>query len=83
MYGAKQYRQKFCFICGSKNIQAKSYGESIRENLENYNTTAKLKQDAPLRCSCNDILIFALEEKCGYLFGHAWIKGEDVKDDLL
>ena len=42
---------------------------------------AQLKQDAPLRCSCNDI--FALEEKCGYLFGHAWIKGEDVKDDLL
>ena len=28
-------------------------------------------------------IIFALGEKCGYLFGHAWIKGEDVKDDLL
>ena len=41
----------------------------------------KFKQDTPLRCSCNEI--FALGEKCGYLFGHAWVKGEDVKDELL
>ena len=74
--------RSFASFVAKKISIAKSYGESIREILDNTNTMAKkFNKDAPLKCSCNEI--FALGGKCGYLFGHAWIKGEDVKDDLL